>query len=103
MRMIDDVVAVGAARPRLEIGRGVKIADPEPRQVGRKFGGAVEAKILVELQAIGGAWNDGRHFSAFLPGVGRWSGLPAMIRGVDKYLHYYIPRFYETKPISIRC
>ena len=64
--MIDDVVAVGAARPRLQIGGGIEMADAEPGQVGRQLGGAVEAEILVELQAVGGAGNDGRHITVFL-------------------------------------
>ena len=64
--MIDDVVAVGAARPRLEIGGGIEMADAEPGQVGRQLGGTVEAEILVKLQAIGGAGNDGRHITVFL-------------------------------------
>ena len=64
--VIDDVVAVGAARPRLEIGGGIKMADAEPGQIGDQFGGAVEAEILVELQTVGGAGNDGGHVTVFL-------------------------------------
>ena len=85
--MIDDVVAVGAARPRLEIGGGIEMADAEPGKVGGQLGGAVEAEILVELQAVGGAGNDGRHVTVSPSGVGV-GGLPAMIRGAYKYLYY---------------
>ncbi len=64
--MIDDVVAVGAARPRLEIGGGIDMADAEPGQIGRQLGGAVETEAFMELQTVGGAENDGRHVTVFL-------------------------------------
>ena len=51
--MVDDVVAVGAARPRLQIGRGIDVADAEPGQIGGKRRGVREAEAVVELQAVG--------------------------------------------------
>ncbi len=41
--MVDDVVAVAAARPRLEIGRGIDVADAEVSEVGHEVGGLREA------------------------------------------------------------
>ena len=53
--MVDDVVAVRAARPRLEEGRQIDMADAEARQIGRERRRLGEAEPLVELQPIGGA------------------------------------------------
>ena len=53
--VVDDVVAVGRARPRLLQGRGVDVADPEPRQVGHDRLRVREGEVLVELQPVGGA------------------------------------------------
>ena len=55
--MVDDVVAVGAAGPRLQIGRGVDVADPEPREIRGEPRRIRKAKPLVKLQTVGGAWN----------------------------------------------
>ena len=51
--MVDDVVAVGAARPRLQIRRRIDMADAEPAQIGRERRGVREAEASVKLQAIG--------------------------------------------------
>ncbi len=58
--MVHDVVAMRAARPRLEIGRGIDVADAEPGEVGRERGGAVEAEPGPELEPVGGARRRGR-------------------------------------------
>src|SRR2546423_2729500 len=41
------------AGPRLQIRRGIDVTDAQTRQVGSDLGGLIEAKALVELQAIG--------------------------------------------------
>ena len=53
--VVHDVVAVRAAGPRLEIGRGIEVADAKLGQVGREPGSIVEAEVGRELQAVGGA------------------------------------------------
>jgi hypothetical protein len=55
MPMVHDVVAMTAARPGLQVGRGIDMADAEPREVGRQRRGISEAEAFVELQAVGGA------------------------------------------------
>ena len=59
--VVDDVVAVRAAGPRLEEGRGVEMRDAELLEVGRQRGGVVEAEGLGELQPVGGERHRGRH------------------------------------------
>ena len=51
--MVDDVVAVGAARRRLQIGRTIKMADAQVGEVVRDCRGIVEAKAGVQLNTIG--------------------------------------------------
>ena len=51
--VIDDVVAVHAARPRLEEWRDVAMADAESGEVGNDCRCLHESKIAIELQAIG--------------------------------------------------
>jgi hypothetical protein len=58
--MVDDVVAVRAARARRQIGRRIDVADAEPCQVRRQRCGLGEAEARAELQAVGGARNDRR-------------------------------------------
>ena len=53
--MIDDVVAVHRARPRLVDGRCIHMADAEAREVRRDGGGIVEGELLLELEPVGGA------------------------------------------------
>ena len=53
--VVDDVVAVGAARMGCQVGRGVKVTDAEPLEVGGEPGGRVEVEPLVELDPVGGA------------------------------------------------
>ena len=52
--MIDDVVAVGAARPRLQIGRGIDMADAEPGQIGRQLRGVGRSRN--PCGTAGGRW-----------------------------------------------
>jgi hypothetical protein len=53
--VIDDVVTMRRAGPRLHQRRRIKMADAEPGQVRHQRGGVLEGEVLVELQAIGGA------------------------------------------------
>jgi hypothetical protein len=50
--MIGDVVAVQAAGPRLQIGRGVTVGDAEIVQVRHESVGGSEGEAGVELEAI---------------------------------------------------
>ncbi len=52
---VDDVVAVGRARPRGGDRRGVDVTDAERSQVGDDGVRVGKAEVLVELQAVGGA------------------------------------------------
>ena len=52
-RRIGDVVAMRAARHRLEIGRRVAIADAERVEIVDDGAGVAEGEATVELQAIG--------------------------------------------------
>src|SRR5438105_15813985 len=61
LAVVDDVVSVSAARPRFQIGRGVDVADSEPRQIGCEPGGVPETKPPMELQAVGRP-RDWRHW-----------------------------------------
>ena len=54
-RVVDDVVSVRRAGPRLVDRRGIDVADAQSLQIGRDRGGVVEREILVELQPVGGA------------------------------------------------
>ena len=51
--MVYDVIPVGAAGTRLQIRRGVDVADAQARQIGSESGGIPETEPLVELQAVG--------------------------------------------------
>jgi len=51
--VVDDVVAVRAARPRLEERRCVEMADPQPREIRHQLDRIGEAELGVELEAIG--------------------------------------------------
>ncbi len=62
--VIDDVVAVRRARPRLQERRGVEVADAEFFEIGHERGGVVEAEILGELQPVGRARHGGDHGAA---------------------------------------
>src|ERR1019366_7650297 len=53
--MIGDVVAVGAARTGLEVGRSIDVTNPEFGEVRRKSGCILEAKAGMKLQPVGGA------------------------------------------------
>src|SRR4051794_5331795 len=55
--MVDNVVAMGAARPRLHIGRGVDMADPQPCEIRSKPRRIRKAKPLVKLKTVGDAWS----------------------------------------------
>ncbi len=59
--MVDDVVAMCAARTRFEERRGVEMADAEVFEIGNERGGVVEAEGLGELQPIGGERHRVRH------------------------------------------
>src|SRR5277367_2633782 len=59
--MVDDVVAMGAALPRLQEWRGVDMADAETFQIGDDRRGGVEIEIRRELQAVGRDGNAGQH------------------------------------------
>jgi len=53
--MIGDVVAVGAARTGLEVGRSIDVTNPEFGEVRRKSGCVLEAKAGMKLQPVGSA------------------------------------------------
>ena len=53
--VVGHVVAVRRAGDRLEQRRGIEVADPEAREIGREAGGAREVHALAELQPVGGA------------------------------------------------
>src|SRR6185436_6983579 len=54
LAVVDDVVAVQAARARLEKWRRVDMAHPEPREVRNQSSRVGEAKAFVQLQPVGG-------------------------------------------------
>ena len=51
--VVHHVVAVVAARHRAEDGRGVEVADAQPRKVGNDGAGLREVEVLVQLHAVG--------------------------------------------------
>ena len=55
--VIDDVVAVRAARPRAEIRRAIHVAHAETRQIRDERGRIGKSEAAVQLQAIGAARN----------------------------------------------
>ena len=50
--MIDDVVAVSAAGPGLQVGRGVAVGDPQVAQIGHDRQGIAERESGVKLQPV---------------------------------------------------
>lgn len=63
LAVIDDVIAMGAARPGLEKGRGVEMRNAELLQIWHQRRSVIEGEFLGELQAIGGERNGGRHWA----------------------------------------
>ena len=59
--MVGDVVAMGAARPRLEERRQIAVAHAELVEIGNQLGRLAQAEIAVELQPIGRARNPQAH------------------------------------------
>src|SRR5205085_5941253 len=59
--VIDDVVAMRRAGPRLHQWRRVDVTDPEPGQIGHERGSVAKREALMELQPVGGAddWRSG--------------------------------------------
>lgn len=55
--VVDDVVAVLAARPRLQERRGIDVAYPKRRQIRHDLARLREGESRAELQPIGGARN----------------------------------------------
>ena len=55
LRVVDDVVAVGAARSCPQVGRAVQVAHAERAQVRDRAGDLLEGAALVELHAVGAA------------------------------------------------
>ncbi len=53
LAVVDDVVAVHRARPRLVDRRGVDVADAELGEIRDDLGRVVEGEVLVELQPVG--------------------------------------------------
>ncbi len=53
--VVDDVVAMGRARPRCLHGRGIDMADAEPCEIGQDRDRIVEGEAGMELQAVGRA------------------------------------------------
>src|SRR5260370_37885182 len=73
LAMVYDVIPVSAARPRLQVGRGIDVADAQPRQIGSEVCGIPETEALAELQA-GGPPRD-RRCTALRPGFALPRGL----------------------------
>src|SRR6185437_15671521 len=57
--VIDDVITVGAARARPEVGGAVDVTDAKRREVGDDRGQVLESESSVELYAVRGAGNPG--------------------------------------------
>ena len=57
---VDHVVAMRAAGPGLQEGRGIHMADAQALEVGQQGLGLLEAQAGVQLQPVGGAGNDGQ-------------------------------------------
>ena len=55
--VVDDVIAVGAARAGLQNWRGIAVADSQGGKIRNQFGGLRESEVLMELQAIRGERN----------------------------------------------
>jgi hypothetical protein len=65
--VVDDVVAVGAAGCRLQVGRAVEVGDAQRRQVVRQGRRLVEAETRPELDPVGA---DEISHAAAAPGSG---------------------------------
>ena len=55
--MVDNVIAVGAARPRLHIRRGIDMANPQPCEIRGEPRRIRKTKPLVKLEPVGDARN----------------------------------------------
>ena len=55
--VVDHIVAVRAARPRFQEGRGINVAHAELGEVRHERGRVGEAELLVKLQPVGGNRN----------------------------------------------
>jgi len=53
VRVVDDVVAVGAAGRGLQVGRAVEVTDTKPGQISGCLRSLVEAEAGLQLDAIG--------------------------------------------------
>ena len=51
--VVDDVVAMRAARPRFQEWRRIEVGDAEFFEIGNERGGIVKSEILRQLQTIG--------------------------------------------------
>ena len=76
--VIDDIVAVLAAGPGLQVGRGVAMRDAELGEVRRDAGGIAKREVGVELEPVGG-------FRQALPGRHGMSSL--FEQGFDGIAH----------------
>jgi hypothetical protein len=64
--VVDDIVAVHAAGPGLEVGRGIDVAHAEALKIWSHAFGIRKGKVFVELQAISRSWqtrNAGQEFA----------------------------------------
>src|SRR6266436_1776198 len=62
--IVDDVIAMRAARARLKERRSVDVTDAESLEVGHDCRRSLKAELGVERQAIGRKWNRRGHQSA---------------------------------------
>ena len=62
--VVDHVIAVGAARSRLEEGRGVEMTDAQRLEIRHERGGGVETEARGQLETVGRDRNGGRHHAA---------------------------------------
>ena len=75
--VVDDVVAVGAARCRLQVGRAVEVGDAQRRQIPGERRRLVKTEAGPELHPIG--TNEIRH-AAGAPGSGPSPSVPRLPR-----------------------
>jgi hypothetical protein len=52
--VVDDVLAVCAARPRRKVWRSVNVGNTQTGKVGYKVGGMSKSEVAAELQTISG-------------------------------------------------
>ena len=62
--VIDYVIPVGAARRRLQVGRGIQVADAQFGQIPGDFRGIIEGEFWPKLNAVGSAQVLSRHYTA---------------------------------------